>query len=60
MPHHCEEALTLSFNLDGCAQKVTFDGISQPDIDPEDTESEWKLFRRVVFVAGFVRIARHY
>ena len=37
----------------GCVQKVHFNGteeISQPDIDSEDTESEWKLFRRVIFV----------
>ena len=37
----------------GSAQEVYFDGnkgTSQPDIDPEDTESEWKLFRRVIFV----------
>ena len=37
----------------GCVQKITFDGkegLSTPDIDPEDTESEWKLFRRVIFV----------
>ena len=36
----------------GCVQKITFDGkegLSTPDIDPEDTESEWKLFRRVIF-----------
>ena len=25
-------------------------GISQPDINAEDTESEWKLFRRVIFI----------
>ena len=25
-------------------------GFSQPDIRAEDTESEWKLFRRVIFV----------
>lgn len=34
-------------------QEVCFDGkkgVSTPDIDPEDTESEWKLFRRVMFV----------
>ena len=28
---------------------VTQEGMSQPDIDAEETESEWKLFRRVVF-----------
>ena len=37
----------------GSVQKVHFkgnEGISQPDVDPEDTEAEWKLFRRVIFV----------
>lgn len=37
----------------GFVQEVQFDGkkgISQPDIDPEDTESEWKLFRRLMLV----------
>ena len=37
----------------GCVQEVTFSGqtaISKPDIDPESTESEWKLFRRVIFL----------
>ena len=34
-------------NFYGCVQEVHFDGskgVSKPDIDPEDTESEWKLF----------------
>lgn len=34
-------------------QKVHFegeDGTSQPDIEIEEAESEWKLFRRVIFV----------
>ena len=37
----------------GCVQEVHFDGnkgVSKPDIDPKDTESEWKLFRRLIFV----------
>ena len=37
----------------GSVQEVQFDGkkgVSQPDIDQEDTESEWKLFRRLMFV----------
>jgi hypothetical protein len=25
------------------------EGESEPDIDPEDTEAEWKLFRRLIF-----------
>ena len=35
----------------GSVQDVQFDGqkgSSEPDIDPEDTESEWKLFRRLM------------
>ena len=37
----------------GLPQKVQFGGendISQPDIEVEDGVSEWKLFRRVIFV----------
>lgn len=37
----------------GSVQEVQFDekkGVSQPDIDPEDTESEWKLFRRLMLM----------
>jgi hypothetical protein len=25
------------------------EGESEPDIDPEDTEAEWKLFQRLIF-----------
>ena len=42
-----EKIKTLSKRY-GCVQEVHFDGskgTSQPDIDSEDTESEWKLFR---------------
>ena len=37
----------------GSAQEVQFDGkkgVSQLDIDQQDTESEWKLFRRLMLV----------
>ena len=37
----------------GSAQEVQFDGkkgVSQPDIDQQDTESEWKLFHRLMLV----------
>ena len=37
----------------GCVQEVRFDGnkgVSQPDIDPEDTEAEWKLFCRLMLL----------
>ena len=47
-----EKVKTLT-NFYGCVQEVHFDGnkgVSKPDIDPEDTESEWKLFHRLIFV----------
>ena len=40
-------------NFYSVAQRVKFnedEGVSQPDIDAEETESEWKLFRRVIFI----------
>ena len=36
----------------GTHQEMKFDGkeaVSQPDVDPEEAESEWKLFRRISF-----------
>ncbi len=36
----------------GIAQKVHFNGKeseSEPDVDPDDTEAEWKLFRWLIF-----------
>ena len=36
----------------GAQQKVILNGeeaVSQPDLNPEETESEWKLFRRIIF-----------
>lgn len=47
------EKIRTLVNFYSVAQKIQFQGdvgISQPDIDAEDTESEWKLFRRVIFV----------
>ena len=47
-----EKVKTLT-NFYGCVQEMHFDGnkgVSQPDIDHEDTESEWKLLRRLIFV----------
>ena len=47
------EKIKILLSLYGGAQKITFDGkegFSTPDVDPEETESEWKLFRRVIFV----------
>ena len=40
-------------NFYSVAQMIQFQGeigISQTDINAEDTESEWKLFRQVIFV----------
>ena len=37
----------------GTVQRVQLnemEGVLQPDIDPEETESEWNLFRGVIFV----------
>ena len=33
-----------------CYYSTVHEGMTQPDIDAEDTESEWKLFRRVIFI----------
>ena len=47
------EKIRTLINFYSVAQRIQFQGevgISQPDIDAEDTESEWKLFRRVIFV----------
>lgn len=38
----------------GIEQAVKFEdgeGVSKPDIDPEDTKAEWKLFRRLYLCA---------
>ena len=37
----------------GSVQKIHCEGnegVSQPDVDREDTEAEWKVFRRVIFI----------
>ena len=63
-PHHLpdDEANLSDYGIDkintltafyGSVQEVQFDGkkgVSQPDIDREDRESEWKLFRRLMLV----------
>ena len=63
-PHHLpdDEANLSDYGIDkintltafyGSVQEVQFDGkkgVSQPDIDREDTESVWKLFRRLMLV----------
>ena len=47
IPAGKEEVFQL-INLYFVVMKVNFDGqegVSQPDVDSEDTEVEWKLFR---------------
>lgn len=47
------EKIRNLINFYSVAQRIQFQGeicISQPDINAEDLESEWKLFRRVIFV----------
>ena len=44
--------MTLGTNFYAVVQKVNFDGqkyVSQRDVDSEDTEAEWKLFRQLIF-----------
>ena len=62
-PRHCpnseerlnnygEEKIRILIDFYGIAQRAYFDGdeaFSQPDIDPEYTEAEWKLFRQLIF-----------
>ena len=43
--------MTLGTNFYAVVQKVNFDGqvcVSQRGVDSEDTEAEWKLFRRLI------------
>ena len=47
-----EEKIRILIDFYGSAQRAYFDedeAFSQPDIDPEYTEAEWKLFRRLIF-----------
>ena len=47
------EKIRTLINFYSVAQRIQFQGevgISQPDINAEDTESQWKLFRRVICV----------
>ena len=53
LSHYGMEKITTLINFYGVAQRVHFsgvEGVSQPDIDAEETESGWKLFWRVIFV----------
>ena len=50
-PNYGMEKLKMLINYYSVIQHVNFgddEGISQPDIDGEETEAEWKLFRRVI------------
>lgn len=45
------EKLQILTKFFGCEQKVTFEGetgIAVPDIDREETETEWKIYKRVL------------
>ena len=47
-----EENIRILIDFYGIGQRAYFDGdeaFFQPDIDPEYTEAEWKLFRRLIF-----------
>ena len=47
-----EEKIRILIDFYGIAQRAYFDGdeaFSQPDIDPEKTEAEWKLFQQLIF-----------
>ena len=46
------EKLRTMTNFYGSKQQVTFEGetgMSDPDVDPELTEAEWKIFRRILY-----------
>ena len=50
--NYVEEKIRLLIDFYGIAHRAYFDGdeaFSQPDIDPEYIEAEWKLFRRLIF-----------
>ena len=47
------EKIIILLSLYGGVQKITFHGkerFSAPDVAPEQTGSEWKLFHRIIFV----------
>ena len=52
LENYGEDKIRILTDFYGIAQRVHFyeyEAFSIPDIDPEDTESEWKLFRRLLF-----------
>ena len=53
LAEHGIEKIPTLINFYSVPQRIQFQGeigISQPDINAEDTESEWKLFHWVIFV----------
>ena len=50
MAHKKTRTLINSYSVYKRIQILGEVGFSKPDIGAEDTESEWKLFRRVIFV----------
>lgn len=62
-PHHLpkKEEVLSTYGMEkikvltsfyGTPQKLIFDvkeAVSQPDVEPEEAESKWKLFRRIIF-----------
>ena len=59
--------INLFTDFYGKEQTVSFEGnagVSKPDVDPDQAEAEWKIFRRILFtqhrsdlVAGFPNLA---
>ncbi len=52
LPLYGLEKLRTIISFYGSEQEVTFDGktgLSTPDVDPEATAAEWKIFRNIIF-----------
>ena len=52
MTNYGMDKINMLTSFYGAQQKVILNGeeaVSQPDLNPEETESEWKLFRRIIF-----------
>ena len=46
------EKLRTLTDFYGKEQTLSFEGnagVSKPDVDPDQTEAEWKIFRRILF-----------
>ena len=53
-----KEEISQLTNFYGVVQKVNLDGqkgVSQPDVDSEETETEWKLFLRLTKGAQHIK-----